>query len=437
MRYLKPNIKKLNNNYFLLYVNLLLSFFTKKEDTLAINIFYIRLLHIIVVCLGLCLSQQIYANQFDKNKKHSLLHPFQQKKTKPNLFLEARVYYGFLWQHHTELEPLKGHVPAFELSLLHKTFGKREWQKTHHYPYISYNLFYSPLTQHPALGKVYGMYPALHLPLYQTYKSYISFGVGLGLGYVTKHFHPINNYKNLAIGSYFNAFINVILNYRYHISFYTDISAGIGFVHFSNGGMASPNYGINLPMVSIGLSQKISPQNKRLLARRPSIPLFGYKDNRIFVYNLQFCYTTKDMGNVVGKRYNVYNSSFSILKLLNKTSALGISLDGVWDYSRENILNPNSDSSLSQPAEIFLLGVGPTYEVRFSNFIANIGFGWDGFFSKKTDIEFYETLALKYLAYKNIYLLVNLKANGGRAAFLGWGIGYRLQYDYGKIKNIP
>jgi len=31
-----------------------------------------------------------------------------------------------------------------------------------------------------------------------------------------------------------------------------------------------------------------------------------------------------------------------------------------------------------------------------------------------------------------MFLNVTLRAHGARAAFVSWGIGYRLQYDFGK-----
>ncbi len=393
-----------------------------------------RLFRTIILCIGLCLFYQSHANQTSKEKGHLIYRIFKPQKYKPNLRLETRYYYGFLMNHHTELEPMQAHLSGFELSLAYNTFGKREWQKTHHYPYISYNLFYSPLTGHPSLGQTYAAYPSIDIPVYQTWKHYLSWRTGVGLGYMTQHFHPVDNYKNLAIGSHFNIFINLMFNYRYHLTKLTDVTAGIGLIHISNGGTASPNYGINLPVASIAVSQRISPKNRRLLPRRPSIPLFSYKDNKIFIYNVQACYANKDMGNIVGKRYNVYNGSVSVLKRLNKVHALGVSIDGVWDEYIEDFLDEKLDTVAPTASDIFRTSIAASYEIKFSHMIASLGFGWYISGLPSTDTEYYETVALKYLVYKNAYLLVNLRAYGGRAAFLGWGIGYRLEWDYGRLK---
>ncbi len=397
--------------------------------------FYIRFFRIIILFLSICITSQLYASKGFKEKKSLVSHPFKQKKFKPNLLLETRFYYGFLAYHHTELMPMRGHLPGLELSLTHNTFGKKEWQKRHHYPYISYNVFYSPLTGHPHLGQVYALYPSLAIPIYQNNNYYLSFRTGLGLGYITKHFHPTENYKNLAIGSHLNIFINLMLNYRYHLTPTFDVSAGLGLIHLSNGGMASPNYGINLPTASVALAYKISTENRRLYLRRPSIPVFGYKGNKIFIYNIQACYATKDMGNVVGKRYNVYSGSFSVLKRLNQLHAVGLTIDGTWDNSNKDILKQRmGDTTSISFSDVFRIGLVPTYEVKFSHLIANMGIGFYISGEQTTSAEIYESLSLKYLAYKNIYLLVNLKAHGGRAAFLGWGLGYRLEWDHERSK---
>ncbi len=398
--------------------------------------FHIKFFRIIILCLGLCIVSQSYANQHPKERGRLAFHAFKQKKFKPNLLLETRFYYGFLAYHHTELRRMAGHLPGFELSLTHNTFGKREWQKMHHYPYISYNLFYSPLTGHPSLGQTYAIYPSLDIPIYQTYNHYISFRTGLGLGYMTKHFHAVNNYKNLAIGSDFNIFINLMFNYRYHLTQWTDVTAGLGLIHISNGGTASPNYGINLPMVSVAFSQKISAENRRLYPRKPSIPLFSYKDNKIFIYNIQAGYATKDMGNITGKKYNVYHGSFSVLKCLNQVNAVGVSIEGMWDEYSKDFLEQKVDSVTPTFTDIFRTSIAATYEIKFSTLIAHLGFGWYVSGEPSTNTEYYETVALKYLFYKNTYLLMNLRAYGGKAAFLSWGIGYRLKWDYGRL-NLP
>ncbi len=397
--------------------------------------FYIRFLRIIIICLAMCLSLQSHANQCFKKKKQLTFKPFKQKKFKPNLLLETRFYYGFLAYHHTELMLMQGHLSGFELSAIYKTFGKKEWQKRHNYPYISYNVFYSPLTGHPALGNLYAIYPALSIPMYQTKNYYLSFRTGLGLGYITKHFDPVENYKNLAIGSHVNIFINLMFNYRYHLTPMLDISAGLGLIHLSNGGIASPNYGINLPTASLALAYKISAENRRLYLRRPSIPVFGYKGNKVFIYNIQACYATKDMGNVVGKQYNVYNGGISVLKRLSPLHVVGITLEGTWDEVNQDVLKQEmGDTTAISFSDVFRMGIVPTYEIEFSRLIANMGVGFYISGKKTTNSEVYANIALKYLAYKNIYLLINLRAHGGRAAFLGWGLGYRLEWNYERSK---
>lgn len=392
-----------------------------------------RLIVFVFLCV-MVFPAYMSANQHCDGGGGGFSKPFKYKKYKKNLLLEARLYYGFLLQHHTEMEPLGGHLPAFELSLVYNSFGKREWQKWHRYPYISYNLFYSPLTGHKALGEVYGFYPSLSIPIAQDKKQYFAFRPGLGIAYLTEHFHPLNNYKNLAIGSHFNIFINLMLDYRRHLTPNTDVSVGLGLIHFSNGGMASPNYGINLPTMSLSVSKKISRQNRRLYIRRPDIPVFGYKDNKIFIYSVQGAYATKDMGNVVGEKYDVYNGSVSVLKRLNMVHAVGLSVDGVWDGYHKKALEDKFDSIQPTFSQVLRIGVAPTYEVKFSNLIASMGVGFYVSGEDSSEGVVYETVALKYLVYKNVYLLVNLRAHAARAAFLGWGIGYRLQWDHGKLR---
>jgi len=363
--------------------------------------------------------------------KLSTTKSFEHKRFKSNLHIEPRLYFGFIINHHTELEPFNAHMPAFEISVTKDTYGKKYWERLHNYPIIGLSFFYSSLGNNPALGQVYALYPSITFPVIRSEKDFLGFKMGVGLSYITKIFDPLTNYKNIAIGSHVNVAINLMAEYRRKLNKTTDIMAGLSLIHFSNGSIASPNYGLNLPMVSVGFSKRLSEPNDMILLRKPSIPTFSYRDNKIYIFNIMGGYASKNMGNVFGERFDVFILSTNALKYFNEISAIGLQMDFSWDGSHKALLQRKwrQDTSFMQ---VMRPGIGPVYEMRLSHLIMgfNLGFYFGG--KEKSDGDVYEQLNLKYLVYKGAFLNITFRAHGARAAFVSWGIGYRLQYDFGK-----
>lgn len=384
--------------------------------------------HIIFLFFSLLLISQLTAQSaYSKIKVES----FKHKKFRSNIQIEPRLYYGFIINHHTELEPFNAHVPAFEISIVKDTYGKKYWEKLHNYPIIGVSFFFSTLANHPAVGQAAAVYPFISFPIIRNEKNYFGFRLGLGLSYLTKTFDRLDNYQNIAIGSHVNVAVNLMAEYRREINKMTFVGAGISLIHFSNGSTASPNYGLNLPMASISFSKRISKPNDKIAMRRPQIPPFSYKESKIYIFNIMGGYASKNMGNVFGERYDVYMATLNVLKYFNEISAMGLSFDFSWDGShramleRDGIINPRF-ITVVRP------GIAPIYEMSISKVILTLGAGfyWGG--KEKADGDIYEQLTLKYLVYKDIFASVTLRAHGARAAFVAWGLGYRFKYDWGK-----
>ena len=378
--------------------------------------------------LSLIFNFEGYAQSgYSKTKVQS----FKHKKFRSNIQIEPRLYYGFIINHHTELEPFNAHIPAFELSIVKDTYGRKYWERIHNYPYIGISFFYSTLADHPAVGQAMAVYPFITFPVIRNEKNFLGARIGLGLSYLTKTFDPIENYKNIAIGSNVNVAVNLMAEYRRQLNEMTALSAGISLIHFSNGSTATPNYGLNLPMVSLALSKRISKPNDQILMRRPKIPPFRYNDNKIYIFSIMGAWASKNMGNVFGERYDVYMASVNALKYFNEISAVGLAFDFSYDGSHSAMLQRQG---IIDPSFITVLrpGIAPTYEMSISKVLINfgVGFYWGG--KEKSDGDIYEQLSLKYLFYKNIFAIVTLRAHGARAAFVSWGMGYRLKYDFGK-----
>ena len=153
--------------------------------------------YILVLLIGfLFVSSTAYAQSaYSKFKIHSYKH----KRYRSNLQIEPRIYYGFMISNHTELQPFNAHVPAFELSIIKDTYGKQIWEREHNYPIIGLSFFYSSLSNNPAVGQAFALYPFITFPIIRNTNHFLGFKLGLGLSYLTKVFDPLENYKILPL----------------------------------------------------------------------------------------------------------------------------------------------------------------------------------------------------------------------------------------------
>jgi hypothetical protein len=348
------------------------------------------------------------------------------------MLVEGKFYYGFIYAHHLELENFNSHLMAFELNLQQETYGKHKWERAFGYPLIGVSLFYSDLGKSQYLGSAFALFPYINFPLYKAKKLTINFRFGLGLGYLTKKFDRLNNYKNLAIGSHFNAAVNLMFEIRYKISERLTLSAGICLQHFSNGSLKLPNYGLNLPLINAGIAYRLARPNKNIGDRFiPPTEPFEAIIRHVMEFNFGIAAGLKNMQAIYGKNYIVYHFSENTLFPVSRKSKIGFGLDLSYDPSQITLLEVNGIEVRNKLA-ILRPGINAAYELGMSKlgFIFNLGYYLGG--KETSNGPFYEKLAIQYNFSKNFFASVMLKVHWGRADYIGWGIGYRFEKYYGK-----
>ncbi|MDD4604159.1 MAG: acyloxyacyl hydrolase, partial [Bacteroidales bacterium] len=341
-------------------------------------------------------------------------------------------HYGFIYAQHLELEMFNSHFPAFELSITKITYGKHKWERDYNYPLIGATLFYSGLGNNPALGQAYALMPFINFPLYKYKSLTIGFRFALGLGYLTKPFDRITNYKNLAIGSHLNAAANLMFELRYRLNYYLSMSAGVCLQHFSNGSLKLPNYGINAPMVNLGISYRPFKENQDIGDRyiAPTEPYSAIVRHTVeFDFGVLVGY--KNMKAVFGQNFMVYHIFENTFIPIGKISKVGIGLDFSYDPSQLKILEMH-DIQVDNKIKIVRPGINAAYQLVMSRlgFIFNIGSYLGGM--EKSNGPLYEKLAVQYNFSTNFFATVMLKVHWGRADYIGWGLGYKFDKKYGK-----
>ena len=348
------------------------------------------------------------------------------------MMIEAKFSYGFIYAHHLELEIFNSHLPAFEINIQQETFGKHKWERAYAYPLIGLSFWYSGLGKSPYLGSAYAIYPFINFPLYRRNNFMLTFRFGLGIGYLTKKFDRINNYKNLVIGSHLNAAANLTFEIRYRLNQRLIISGGFGLQHFSNGSLKLPNYGLNYPLANVGLAYRLARENSFIGDRFiPPTDPFEVVVKHTIEFNFGAALGSKNMQAILKENFLVYHIYENTFFPVSRKSKVGFGLDLSYDGSHLAILNSRG---VEVPNKLNILrpGINAAYELSLSKlaFIFNLGCYLGGM--EKTNGPLYEKLSFQYNITKNLFANVMLKVHFGRADYIGWGFGYRFIHLYGK-----
>lgn len=348
------------------------------------------------------------------------------------MLVEARLNYGFFYAHHLELELFNSHITAFEINLQQETYGKHKWEIAFGYPLIGVSMWYSTLGKSPYLGSVYALFPYLDYPIFKHKNLTFNFRIGLGIGYLTKKFDRIENYKNLAIGSHFNAALSLMAEARYKINSRFILSGGINFQHFSNGSLKLPNYGLNIPLVNIGLAYRLARENK-FLSDHIYPPVEPY--SAIIRHNIEFnfgvAFGYKNMQSVYGENFFVYHFYENTFIPISRKSLVGLGVDLSYDESMLKILEVNN-FIITNKLSILRPGMNAAYQLSMGRlgFLLNLGYYLGG--KEKSNGPLYEKVSVQYNFAENFFASVMLKVHFGRADYIGWGLGYRFLTFYGK-----
>jgi hypothetical protein len=357
---------------------------------------------------------------------------FHHKLRTNNLVLEGRVYYGWTLDHHIEMTPYKKHYPAYEISLLKATYGRTRWEYMYNYPLIGISYWYSDLGRTEALGSAHAIFPYINFPLLGRKGFNLYFRLGVGIGYLTKKYDRYENYENLAIGSHINGAVNLLFEARWRIGKRFMASGGLSWMHFSNGAIKQPNYGLNMPGATVALAYRLTRENpyqrQKLL---PELIPFEFDGKRFLQLDFNAAFGIKDYQATLGggNKYLVAVVYSNLLWPVSYKSRFGCGIDFSYDGSDEKLMELRGNVPDHRISYV-KIGVTGAYELEFSRMaiMLNLGFNFTG--ADKSDGYVYEKLALRYAFTKNIFGSMTLKAYYGKADYITFGVGYRLPVKY-------
>jgi len=274
--------------------------------------------------------------------------------------------------------------------------------------------------------------------------------LGMGIGYLTKRYDEFGNPRNPAIGSHLNGMMH--LGYHLDVGPYLNkcgwkMYAEAGMVHFSNANWRQPNFGVNIPYLSIGakrtlflasnnygkvieIHSEVEAGINNKSAPWKHIKQIGASRSRSYVKSPQHL-----VGFRLGRRQIEldqrrtfvngvleYNCEFP-RALLGPRFRVGANVffDKSYMYSKFGL---KSDAySLHDFTEVAITA-GSRWEYGKWGFIADAGLYL--YRPDDTKRRYYEGIGVSYKATQRVYIIARLKAHLSSADYMEWGVSYQL-----------
>lgn len=349
---------------------------------------------------------------------------FSQEK--PNrltslLYLETKVHYAYLIPHHNEIWALTdGFFPVWEFSLLRQTDGRNHYHYSRRYPQLGLTYLYSNFGGSEYLGEMHALLPNIRLPMVSGKKISMAFGIGLGMAYLTKKFDRLENYKNLTIGSNYNAAVQFQLKLRWQLSPRFFFNTGASMLHVSNGTIKTPNFGLNLPALFGGFEWKLNHQE---IDYQIFDSLKSHK--RKMNFRLIASYANKQISREWDKEFNVYVASMILSRFYNNADRILLGVDAVYDESTKYVLDKKGQATEAWP-DVTKIGVNIGHEWTFSQLSIYINLGYYVHSNNEGEALLYNKLGLTLQFLKYAFVGLNLQTHWGQADFLSFGLGLNL-----------
>ena len=273
--------------------------------------------------------------------------------------------------------------------------------------------------------------------------------LGMGIGYLTKRYDEFGNPRNPAIGSHLNGMMH--LGYHLDVGPYLNkwgwkMYAEAGMVHFSNANWRQPNFGVNIPYLSIGAKRTLflaSNNYGKVIEIRPeveagisnksapwkhieqigAIPSRSYVRNQhLLGFRLGRRQIELDQRRTFVNAVLEYNCEFR-RALLGPRFRVGANVffDKSYMYSKFGL---KSDAySLHDFTEVAITA-GSHWEYGKWGFIADAGLYL--YRPDDTKRRYYEGIGVSYKATQRVYLIARLKAHLSSADYMEWGVSYQL-----------
>lgn len=300
------------------------------------------------------------------------------------------------------------------------------------YGYPTYGLgWYAGFVGDPQIfGNPNALFGFIRFPISKpTRKNEFGIEPQFGLTYDLKPYDPATNPLNDAIGAHMAVYFSVNFGWTYKWTREMDITYGIDFTHFSNGRMYTPNYGLNMFGLNLGLRYHYNADQRRIdssthpdqilqarYKRSRKVPNSKVDKNQSI--NVYLALGTVQSGLDAGTetRYGTFSGVLDYQHKFNNMHGATVGLDYMVDNSlaKDNPTDPDK----------YLIAYHGGYDFMFWKMTIGVHVG--GYLSDPRGKTSYFTRPhLRYDISDRVYAQIGLKTIGFAADWVEWGVGFR------------
>ena len=376
----------------------------------------------------------------------------KDKNLGEQMFVQYKYHFGNnRHARETSSEYLKSSTSGHELRFGWRTDGSADWEKALNFPLYGVGIYGGNIGDREYLGNPAGVYGFIHFPFLWRPKHHFNAEIATGLTYDLVSYNAQDNPDNDAIGSSVAVYFNAQVGGDFVISRVFDLTYGVDLTHFSNGRTFTPNFGINIIGVNVGLRYNFNPISRGVKLFDPEYkptlrPVLdkspaGAKPNSndINAY-IAIGTVVYQVENGRSPRYTTGTSYFEYARRYSHAAGFNLGIDLMYDGSIvENVNRDSARIANNEPhtnKDNFFGGFHLGHSLYIQKFSIETQLGV--YVIKPVDYkgDWYMRVALKYQFNKRLYAQIGLKTlNGGTADWIEYGIGYKLFSSYFKNHN--
>jgi len=276
------------------------------------------------------------------------------------------------------------------------------------------------------LGKNYGVYAFMEYYLIKPAATWqLSFRLSQGIAYNTHPYDKQTNSKNQLFGSHW-LFPFDIAMYVKTPKLYRQwrFQLGLAIFHYSNGNLQSPNYGANLPSLTVGLYYDMRPD--KILTEK-QIP--EYDKSWQYTGFLRFGINESDYYD--SGQFPFFIPGIQVEKHLSYRHKISLGAELFISYFLKEQIRYEyyamPEYHLDKIHDFKRVGVYVQHEFFYQKFGIDIGFGYYIYYPYAFETRFYNRLATTFYLNKHLRLLYGLKVHAiNRAEAMEFGLMYQL-----------
>ncbi len=327
---------------------------------------------------------------------------------------------GLLLSHHPSIGELIKKMPVlYNVSIGKNTFGEKNWQRMHQFPSYGLHLGWVNYQNPSVLGYSFHSVPYIKFAGFRSKKYALHISTGWGLGYITKIFDSVYNFKNNLTGSHLNAVGIATIENQVRVSDRLHIGFDFVFFHTSNGSIKKPNQGMNMPM--FGLSVKYAFGKEQMIASIDSISKEAERSKKWNI-GVQSTWGVKETFPIGTKKY--INGSLSAFAERN-FGQKSIFMSGIDVFYTPSLVQDLEVRGITtNPSNAYRVGVPLYYGFDVDRLKLWISWGIYVLDKHKIDGLFYHRAGVSYRMYQNLHIVANLKSHYAKADYFEIGLKY-------------